>query len=639
MEDLFASLGGTSGGTSLGEIISNNSSLITSFGIGAIIVALIKVSNDVRKSKLERITDKRSNWRKEMRDIIDNWHVSSDHIEKGIECKDSTNKTKQLQNIYKLMIRINPDGMRGIKGSNKWYMNSGHIWELLLKSGQKHERNSKSLTTQSNEADDEILMPEDEVKLIRYLSLLLNLEWEKSKKETQTNIFKGLELLIRAFILGLAFFIMYKNIIVLHQGNSRTDISANLLVFAIIVSISLFTMMYANRALPRILMVASDVKPRKVDKKNSGETDEEATKRSLRINPYYERGEVSGQLGDTRSTNIFIAYIREKWIEITMFSIALAVIRGIMSTSDSSNSSVIRITSLLLFGFCGIILVSVYDYFHEKWDLKKRIEKLRLLYVVRFWSVFLGVVCHIFVRNKLTASPYGWFVAILLIVMVSGYSFSGKDKNFMGGNIGSVYKIESEEGDKDKRNNENKDESSSEITEKKCKAFSFSNIINSFKVVCSYIAKEKQIWWEVILPYFIFGIIASYGGSLIFDKLGKFLSPMDSVNYKILYVGFFIAVFMNLNIQLNGNLIRQYWVALYILLEGVTVYFILTASYTLLFMERKISNTVVMPQIIVKIIALFSGFSNLILSNSYFILNLWNRVMTHRNVSQVQKIV
>lgn len=62
------------------------------------------------------------------------------------------------------MIRINPEGIEladKIKGTNKWYMNNSHIWAILSK---------------------ERIRDSDTKKLITYLSLLLNKEWEKSKK-------------------------------------------------------------------------------------------------------------------------------------------------------------------------------------------------------------------------------------------------------------------------------------------------------------------------------------------------------------------------------------------------------------------------------------------------------------------------
>lgn len=122
--------------------------IISAVGVGAIISTILTFIQANKRNNLDFVTKERSEWRKSMKDIlVDLNSVSAD---------------EQKLAISRLKTQINPYGKnREVKNSKMYFMNDGHIWDLL------------------NNETDKI----DFDKLSLYVNLLLKYDWERSKRE------------------------------------------------------------------------------------------------------------------------------------------------------------------------------------------------------------------------------------------------------------------------------------------------------------------------------------------------------------------------------------------------------------------------------------------------------------------------
>lgn len=144
--------------------------------IAAIISGIISFFVAKKERSLKYITDERKKWREEIRIIVEEL-VEADH-------------EKVLMVLAKLKVRINAFGI-----VQDYYSKDSHIWEVISKI--EHERLG----------EEELLVLKRQ--LMEYLSLLLKLDWEKSKKEvrgTLFNVIKWLCFAVSIIVLWIAIF-------------------------------------------------------------------------------------------------------------------------------------------------------------------------------------------------------------------------------------------------------------------------------------------------------------------------------------------------------------------------------------------------------------------------------------------------
>lgn len=129
------------------QIISASSAI----GVSTIISIIFTFFQTNKKNNLDFITKERAEWRNDMKSII-------------VDLLDGGNRRHV---ISRLKTQINPYGYnRNLKYGNDYYMNDGHIWDLL-----------KNFTHKDEECE----------QLSRYLELLLKYDWERSKNEVRIN--------------------------------------------------------------------------------------------------------------------------------------------------------------------------------------------------------------------------------------------------------------------------------------------------------------------------------------------------------------------------------------------------------------------------------------------------------------------
>lgn len=127
----------------------------------AIINSVVNYFSDKKKSNLENITKERANWRKKIRQLS------------GKISEQSSDS--QINFLNELKVNINPLGYGTIANQPKWIDYDGYIWETIEKM-----ENSKT------DGDKNILKSE----LVFRLSVLLKLDWERSKSEIKGNLFE-----------------------------------------------------------------------------------------------------------------------------------------------------------------------------------------------------------------------------------------------------------------------------------------------------------------------------------------------------------------------------------------------------------------------------------------------------------------
>ena len=123
-------------------------SIISAVGISTIISTIFTFVQANKKNNLDFITRERSEWRKGMKGIL-------------VDLNSVSEEERKLA-ISRLKTQINPYGKnREVKNSKMYFMNDGHIWDLL--------------NNEINEIDFD--------KLSLYINLLLKYDWERSKSE------------------------------------------------------------------------------------------------------------------------------------------------------------------------------------------------------------------------------------------------------------------------------------------------------------------------------------------------------------------------------------------------------------------------------------------------------------------------
>lgn len=159
----------------------NIDTILGSIVIGGIISGLVSYLISKRQGNLQYITAERKEWREKVREIAYKLNGAS--------------YENTLLLLTALKVRINAFGNNGVVNR---YANDAHIWELI------------------NEI--EIKKPSVEVlalqqkKMIEYLSLLLKVDWERSKIEVKGNLYKFLSsLILVAAAIYFAISIFYYN--------------------------------------------------------------------------------------------------------------------------------------------------------------------------------------------------------------------------------------------------------------------------------------------------------------------------------------------------------------------------------------------------------------------------------------------
>lgn len=151
--------------------------IISGAGVGAILSAVLVFLSNSKRNTLDYIVRERSEWRKELQEILDDLFFVS----------------KRSGAVDRLKNRINPYG-KFLKedSTQEYYLKDGHIWTVL----QDIEINKLDLS---------------KIELLEnYIRLLWKYDWEKSKKETKYNIL-ALTYYCIIFLLGitlLTFFII-----------------------------------------------------------------------------------------------------------------------------------------------------------------------------------------------------------------------------------------------------------------------------------------------------------------------------------------------------------------------------------------------------------------------------------------------
>lgn len=145
-------------------------------GIGAILSAILVFVSSTRRNSLDYIVSERSSWRKDIQKII----------------VDIQTKKSSRYSLSELKSLINPYGKNSEKDRfdilkdrfDIFLLNDGHIWELF--NSNNHLTDSKSNL------------------VVAYLQLLWKHDWEKSKRETQYNLYLFCFQFIRIVLLIVA---------------------------------------------------------------------------------------------------------------------------------------------------------------------------------------------------------------------------------------------------------------------------------------------------------------------------------------------------------------------------------------------------------------------------------------------------
>lgn len=176
-------------------------------GILSLFTLFIKTN---KESKLSRITDERTKWREEMRNIAKKLSATNQLDE---NTNDSNKEKESLQEILtQLKTRLNSYG----KGRDD-YLKDSHIWKSI----------SIIETNGNSNIEDE------KIKLIDYLSLLLKYDWERSKIESSLNV---------SAIIGYSIYIISNVLFAYFAFTDFTDTTLYLLIIMILLFASLFFM-------------------------------------------------------------------------------------------------------------------------------------------------------------------------------------------------------------------------------------------------------------------------------------------------------------------------------------------------------------------------------------------------------------
>lgn len=185
--------------------------LIKVIGISTIITTIFTFISNSKKNNLDYITKERSDWRKEMREIA----VKVGKIEVG-----SQNQFPLVRDVmHELKVRINgygkayitPMGMSEIKKEASYYLEDGHIWEVIEKLEnydlESPPENDPNDLQHIQIAADTVEFNKNKKLLVNYLSALLKFDWERSKQEIGWEFSKLIKPLLNS--VGV-FFIFWK---------------------------------------------------------------------------------------------------------------------------------------------------------------------------------------------------------------------------------------------------------------------------------------------------------------------------------------------------------------------------------------------------------------------------------------------
>ncbi|MGQ7359187.1 hypothetical protein ACTGW9_04310 [Streptococcus suis] len=141
-------------------------SIISGAGIGAILSAVLVFLNNSKRNTLDYIVKERSEWRGQLKEILEEFEKEE----------------KRFEAVVKLKSRINPYG-RNLPNKKEplYYLQDGHIWDMI----------------ESETIDYKILSI--------YVELLLKYDWDRSKKEIRWSyssvIFKIINITMLLFII------------------------------------------------------------------------------------------------------------------------------------------------------------------------------------------------------------------------------------------------------------------------------------------------------------------------------------------------------------------------------------------------------------------------------------------------------
>ncbi|MDQ8759888.1 hypothetical protein [Streptococcus ruminantium] len=174
-------------------------SIVSSIGVSAIAGTVFTFLQFNKKNQLDYVTRERSDWRKDLKQII-------------IDIQTTASRSEALS---KLKSQINPYGKNmDIKNTKPYFMAEGHVWDLLEKEHVDIE------------------------KLTFYIELLLKYDWERSKKEIYSKPYEFIHGAIRFILFILSFYCIYlarKNIANLNQDLLSINIGVSLLVVFLLV--------------------------------------------------------------------------------------------------------------------------------------------------------------------------------------------------------------------------------------------------------------------------------------------------------------------------------------------------------------------------------------------------------------------
>ena len=149
-------------------------SIFSAVGVSTIIGTIFTFVQFNKKNNLEYITQERTKWREDLRKIL-------------VDIGDTEKREKA---IIRLKGQLNPYGKNiDFKGTKTYFMQEGHIWDLL-------EKDVSEI---------------DYVTLSFYIELLLKYDWERSKDEIKYQVSNPLYNLFRWLLIILSIYLVYKD--------------------------------------------------------------------------------------------------------------------------------------------------------------------------------------------------------------------------------------------------------------------------------------------------------------------------------------------------------------------------------------------------------------------------------------------
>lgn len=149
-------------------------SIFSAVGVSTIIGTIFTFAQFNKKNNLEYITQERAKWREDLRKIL-------------VDIEDASERADA---IIRLKGQLNPYGKNiDFKGTKTYFMQEGHIWDLL-------EKDVSEI---------------DYGKLSFYIELLLKYDWERSKDEIKYQVSNPFYNLFRWLLIILSIYLVYKD--------------------------------------------------------------------------------------------------------------------------------------------------------------------------------------------------------------------------------------------------------------------------------------------------------------------------------------------------------------------------------------------------------------------------------------------